>query len=224
MKEKSQEKRYDYIKNGNFYELFWIFVLGSAVGAIFEFVWGVVVRNDRHLYSSTVWGYFTVIYGVGAVCICLIYRLVKDKSPVFQFFVYLLGGTAVEFLCGLFQEKVLGSVSWDYSEMPFNIGGRISLGMALVWGALGLGFARFVYVPLSRVLERLNGKIGYIVTLFMLVFMVLDLLTTFAALARWRERVDGVPAANVFEETIDAVYNDERMEDTYRIDFIDRRK
>ncbi len=221
MKKQGSDKEYVYLKSGNFFELFWIFVLGSAVGAIFEFVWGAVVRGDTHFYSSTVWGYFTVIYGLGAVCICVIYRFVKDKHIVFQFLVYLVGGTAVEFLCGLFQEKILGSVSWDYSEMPFNIGGRISLGMALLWGVLGLGFARFVYVPLSNALKKLNGKAGYIITVCMLVFMTLNLVMTFIALGRWRERADGAVSENEFERVIDSVYNDERMSDTYRIDFVE---
>lgn len=220
LENENSNKKYSYIKSGNFYELFWIFILGSMAGAVFEFVWGVVVRNDWNFYSSTVWGYFTVIYGFGAICISVIYRFIKDKHVVYQFFVYLIGGTAVEFICGIFQEKFFGSVSWDYSETPLNIGGRICLGMALVWGILGIGFARFVYVPLSNALTRLNGKTGYIFTVCMLIFMVLNLIMTFIALDRWQDRVEGIAAKNKFEEVVDRIYNDERMENTYRIDFI----
>ena len=44
-----------------------------------------------------------------------------------------LGG-AYEYLCSVFTELVFGKVFWDYSWMPFNLGGRINLLYCFFWG------------------------------------------------------------------------------------------
>ena len=55
-----------------------------------------------------------------------------------------LGG-GFEYLCSLFQEKVFGTVSWDYSHQMFNIGGRTSLKYMIIWGVLALIVVKVIY-------------------------------------------------------------------------------
>ena len=46
--------------------------------------------------------------------------------------------TAVEYVTGLFYEKVFRVSFWDYSHLPLNLGGRVCLLFALFWGVLAL--------------------------------------------------------------------------------------
>ena len=46
--------------------------------------------------------------------------------------------TAVEYVTGLFYEKVFRVSFWDYSHLPLNLGGWVCLLFALFWGVLAL--------------------------------------------------------------------------------------
>ena len=60
--------------------------------------------------------------------------VLKSKNLLVQFGVFTVSGAAVEYFGSLFQELCFGSVSWDYSEHMLNLGGRVSLKMAFMWG------------------------------------------------------------------------------------------
>lgn len=49
---------------------------------------------------------------------------------------------------------LFGTISWDYSDMPFNIDGRTSLAYAVVWGILGVIWVRELYPAFSRLIEK----------------------------------------------------------------------
>lgn len=51
----------------------------------------------------------------------------KDKGDRFLFLTGTLLGGAYEYFCSVFTELVFGKVFWDYSKIPFNLGGRINL-------------------------------------------------------------------------------------------------
>lgn len=63
--------------------------------------------------------------------------------------VFTVSGAAVEYFGSLFQELCFGSVSWDYSDHMLNLGGRVSLKMAFMWG--GAGYCVYaVCLPLDQ--------------------------------------------------------------------------
>ena len=67
--------------------------------------------------------------------------------------VFLIGtvlGGAFEYLCSLFQEKVFGSISWDYSNHFLNINGRTTIPFAIVWGILCVLMIKIVLPYLSN--------------------------------------------------------------------------
>ena len=47
-------------------------------------------------------------------------------------------GAAFEYFCSLFQEIAFGTVSWEYSDTPLNLGGRTNIQYAVFWGLLGM--------------------------------------------------------------------------------------
>ena len=63
--------------------------------------------------------------------------LVRDSLPLL-FPAAALVCTAVEYVTGLFYEKVFRVSFWDYSHLPLNLGGRVCLLFALFWGVLAL--------------------------------------------------------------------------------------
>lgn len=132
----------------------------------------------------------------------------KSAGAIGVFTVY---GAAVEYFGSLFQELCFGSVSWDYSEHMLNLGGRVSLKMAFMWGVLGIVFMRFAFPWISRLLEKMKGTGWRIACVAMTVFMAVNLLVTSAAITRWKTRTAGEPANNPVAQWLDDTYGDQTM-------------
>lgn len=194
----------------NFNKLFWLFVIGSFFGTLIETVWAFVEWGHFEFRVGLVYGPFIPIYGGGAVIITLcLYKLYKAKDII----IYIASafiGAGFEYFCSYFQEMIFGTVSWDYSDTPFNIDGRTNLMFALIWGFLGLLWVRYLYPSCSKLIEKIPKKIGNLVTIALVIFMAFDGFMTCAALQREDERSKGIPATNVFAE-----YLDEHLDDDY---------
>ena len=171
----------------------------------------VLCKGHWEHHSATVWGPFCLIYGIGAVAVYLLSVVLKSKNLLVQFGVFTVYGAAVEYFGSLFQELCFGSVSWDYSEHMLNLGGRVSLKMAFMWGALGIVFMRFAFPWISRLLEKMKGTGWQIACVAMTVFMAVNLLVTSAAITRWKTRTAGEPANNPVAQWLDDTYGDQTM-------------
>ena len=80
-----------------------------------------------------------------------------------------------------FRRLVFGKVFWDYSKIPFNLGGRINLLYCFFWGIAAVVWMKMLYPFFSGLIEKVPKKAGHILTWVMLVFMVCNML--FSAMA-----------------------------------------
>lgn len=220
IKEKNEETYEKKIENKDerpfayglcFTKLFWLFVIGSVFGTILETIWCLFVEKRFEMRVGMVIGPFIPVYGGGAVAITLcLYKLHKLNDILVYIASGVIGAT-FEYLCSYFQEMFLGSISWDYSDTPFNIDGRTNLMFALIWGALGLVWLRYLYPVISRTIERIPKKKGKSITIILVVFMIFDTVLSVAAINRKNERAENIPPKTVVGQTIDVVFNDDYM-------------
>ncbi len=83
----------------------------------------------------------------------LLYRY-KDSPASWLFVTGTLLGGAYEYLCSVFTEVVFGAVFWDYSAIPFNLGGRINLLYCFFWGFAAIAWFKVLYPPISAMPSR----------------------------------------------------------------------
>ena len=195
-----------------FTKLFYLFLTGCVLGTAFETIWCVATLGRFEMRVGMVYGPFIPVYGFG-VCFLTIalYKLYKFNDAK-VFVISGIIGAAFEYFCSWFQEKAFGTVSWDYSNSPFNIHGRTNLMYAIIWGGLGLLWVRFLYPLFSKLIEKIPEKFGYYITVILVVFMVFDIFISCAATYRWQQRKNGVPATNSFEIFLDKNLDDKYME------------
>lgn len=196
-------------------ELFWIFLVGSFAGFLMEGIWSFVSLGHWENHVATLWGPFCIVYGIGAVLVYVLSDLTKNKSVFFQFLVYVFAGGLTEYFVSFFQEKWFGSVSWDYSTQPLNINGRVSVMMALIWGLIGIFFAKFIFSSLKKVLKKLNSKKINIITILVAVFMAFNLAFTSLAVNRWNNREKNIAPQNTVDIFLDTHYNNNKMESIF---------
>ena len=77
--------------------------------------------------SSVVYGPFSVVWGLACALLTAFLYKYKDKSDRYIFGYGTIVGGAYEYLCSVFTELLFGTTFWDYSDIPFNLGGRINL-------------------------------------------------------------------------------------------------
>ena len=195
-----------------FTKLFWLFLIGSFIGTLMETVWALIFEGHFEMRVGMVYGPFIPVYGGGACFLTVaLYKLYK-MSDTLIFVISAVVGASFEYFCSWFQETMFGTVSWDYSDTPFNLNGRTNLMFALIWGFLGLVWVRYLYPFAAKLIEKIPRKTGSIITLALVVFMILDTFMTISAVIRWQSRIDNNPPAHALDVYLDKHFGDEKME------------
>lgn len=197
-----------------FKKLFFIFLVGSVIGAIYEdllifaetyFTTGTGVWM---LHRGVIYGPFNVIYGFGAALMCWV--LLRKPYEDWQIFLLAAGlGGLVEYMLSFFQELVTHTTSWDYHGMWLNLNGRTTIPFMLVWGAMGLLLVKVIYPFVSRLIEQIPPQTGEILFTILLVLMIVDMTISWSALIRRALRHNDIPALTPVGEFYDHNYPDE---------------
>ena len=195
-----------------FDKLFWVFLVSSMLGAGIEMVFCRVTGGVWMNRSSLLYGPFSVVWGLGAVVLTVALQRLSDKPDRHIFLAGCLLGGVYEYLCSVFTEVVFGTVFWDYSHMPLNLGGRINLLYCIFWGLLAVLWLRVLYPPMERQIEKLPPLAGKVITWLMITLMVCNAALTSAAMLRYTDRQAGPVRTGIVETFLDERYPDSYME------------
>ena len=211
-----REKSAVFAQGCGFYKLAWLFLAASVLGDLIETVFCRLTMGVWMSRSSLVWGPFSIVWGFGAVLLTTLLYRYRDRRDGYLFLTGTLAGGAYEYICSVVTELAFGTVFWDYSHLPFNLGGRINLLYCFFWGFAAVAWLKGCYPVLSRWIEKIPRRPGKILTWVLLAFMVVNMAVSSLALARYTERqtVDQ-PSVSALGELLDRRFPDERMERIY---------
>ncbi len=196
-------------------QLFWLFLIGAFLGDVVETIFCRLTAGVWMSRSSLVWGPFSVVWGLAiALATALLYKD-RDKQDHSIFWTGVFLGGAYEYVCSVFTELCFGKVFWDYSEIPFNLGGRINLLYCFFWGIAAVVWIKVLYPHMARLIEFVLKKTGWMLTGLAVVFLTFNVWVSVLALVRYDTRSDGKQAVSQWEQSMDAYFYDERMERIY---------
>ena len=208
-----KEERTGHFAQGTIlYKILLICIVGSFAGVVVEMMWAFARYGLIESRRGLVYGPFNLLYGAGAVFLTLALYKYRNRGRIWSFAGGFLVGSALEYVCSWGQELLLGSRSWDYSAMPLNINGRICFTYSVFWGLLGIVWIKDLYPRMAKWILKIPNKVGKPVTWALTAFMVFNVIVSCVTVYRWSERLDGVPAASGFWETVDERFPNERME------------
>ena len=193
-------------------KLIWVFLVSALLGDVIETIYCRAVGGIWMSRSSVLYGPFSIVWGIGAVVLTLVLSKFAEKPDRYIFFVGALIGGVYEYGCSLFTELVLGTVFWDYSWMPFNIGGRTNLLYMGFWGILSVVWIKLIYPKMSSLIEKLPALHGKVITWILVAFMICNALISAMAMVRYTQRQEGVSAENAVESFLDVNYGDALIE------------
>ncbi len=196
-------------------ELFWLFVIGAFAGDLVETLFCRVTAGVWMSRSSLVWGSFSVVWGLAIALVTALLYKDREKEDRHIFWVGFFLGGAYEYICSVFTEIFFGKVFWDYSWMPFNLGGRINLLYCFFWGMAAVVWLKGIYPKAVCLVNYILEKTGRVLTAVLAVFLAADIAVSVLALIRYDTRAAGAEAVYGWEQAMDAHFDDARMERIY---------
>ena len=113
------------------------------------------------------------------------------------------------------QEKIFGTISWDYSYLKYNLNGRTSLLHATFCGVLDEIFYWGLFPLVQKLCHLQKLKYGYIVTIVFSFILLFDFTISFLACCRASEREYKQDPSNSFETFLDKHYPNEYLDKIY---------
>ena len=197
----------------NIFIIFWVFIIGSVFGFFAEIIYSIIYTHTIKVMRGLIYGPFIQIYGIGAVAFYILVSKVKNVKQAF--FIGMLMGGSLEYLCSFFQELVFGTISWDYSKQFLNMNGRTCLLYCIYWGIIAIIFFKIVNPSLKEIEYIVNNKKVKVVTVFLMVFMIFDITISCMAGTRQKERRNYLPAESKVDHFLDKYYPDEVLNKIY---------
>ena len=198
------------IKESN--KIFILFMIGSIIGYIVEMIVALVQKGHLESRQGVIYGPFTPVYGVGIVIYYLCFSKIKTRQKSKIFLISMLIGGIIEYLCSFLQEKIFGTVSWDYSNWILNINGRTTLIHCTYWGLAGLLYISLIEPIIPKIEEVIEKNTIKIVTEGVAMLMIFNITISSMAAIRQKERKYNIEASSNIDIFLDKNYPDEYMD------------
>lgn len=198
-----------------FIKIFVIFMIGSILGYIVEMIVGLVQNGRFVSRQGLIYGPFTPVYGIGILVYYLFFSIINTKNKGYIFIFSMILGGITEYLCSYIQEKVFGTVSWDYSNWIFNINGRTTLIHCTYWGLAGLLYTSYIKPLIPKIEEFVKNHKVKIIAIIASVFMLFNITISSMAAIRQNERVNNIPANGNIDMFLDKAYPDKYMDEIF---------
>ena len=133
------------------------YILLFVVCAFIGWLWEVILffaRSGEFINRGVLHGPWLPIYGFGGLGIAVFLQKFKDH-PIIVFFAALIGCGLMEYFTGWYLETFKGLKWWDYSNVPFNLDGRICLVSVVCFGVCGLVVTYVLYPVLIRLFNHI---------------------------------------------------------------------
>ena len=210
--EPKADEKYIFAKGICLDKIIWVFLVSALLGDFIETIYCWAVGGTWMSRSSVLYGPFSIVWGIGAVVLTIVLSRFAQKPDRYIFLIGALIGGVYEYGCSLFTEIFLGTVFWDYSWMPFNIGGRTNLLYMGFWGILSVVWIKLIYPKMSHFIEKLPALQGKVITWVLVAFMICNALISAMAMVRYTQRQEGIEAQNTMEIFLDTNYEDALIE------------
>lgn len=195
---------------------FWIFLVSCFLGFVVETIWCFIRNKKIESRKGVIYEPLIPIYGMAGVLIVFFAKILSLETTFELFAAGVIIGTIIEFGCSFFQEKIFGTKSWDYSDFPFNLNGRVNLLYSILFGIVTVILYKFILLPIINLFMNIEVS-GLVIsfTLYRFIFMLYDFFISAIAVYRMKERNKNKKRTNIFWIYIDEKYSDEFLSDIY---------
>lgn len=205
------------------YRLLLYFFLYSFLGWCTEVAYATV-KERRFVNRGFLGGPWCPIYGVGVSAVVTLLDGFQDSLLLLYLSSFVLV-TLIEGMTGFIMDKIFHHKWWDYTGLPFNIGGYVCLPFSIAWGAACLVIVKGVHPVIERLVGLLPEAAGLALICVLTAGLAADLAVTTAGILKLNRRLDMLErvgaelreisdrmGANIHENVMDAMERAEVLE------------
>ncbi len=163
----------------NFKDLLLIFTIYSFLGWMLETIFASI-REGKFINRGFLTGSVCPIYGFSAI---FIIQLSKWTASIFKnYFILIIINvlfsiilvTVLEYITGIFMEKIFDCKWWDYSDNAFNLHGYICIKYSLLWGLLAFLLIQIIHPVILAIVYSIPIYIKSYLKVFVLIYFLID--------------------------------------------------
>lgn len=156
----------------NYSKYFILFLIYSFMGWVIETTYGFL-NHKKFVNRGFLIGPLCPIYGFGALLIIVFLGRYIDR-PVGLFSMSIIICSLLEYLTSYILEKAFKLRWWDYSDIKYNVEGRICLSYSLVFGIFGTALMYYINPFFINLIESININIIYTVSIILFIILMID--------------------------------------------------
>jgi uncharacterized membrane protein len=168
--------------------VFLVFIVYSVVGWVSEVAYCLAVVDHKLVNRGFLHGPLCPIYGFGGLLVIYLLAPYKDSLPTL-FVMAVVWTTVLEYLTSWALETVFSTKWWDYSDMRFNLHGRICLRNSLLFGLMAVLVVYFVHPAVVGFLALFAQRTLDVAASVLGIVLVVDLVLTLKTLIHIDEKL-----------------------------------
>ena len=154
------------------FELFMLFLIYSFAGWCMEVCISLKLRH-KFINRGFLVGPICPIYGFGCVLLQLLLSKYLD-NPFGLFCTSIVVCSFLEYMTSYIMEKIFKARWWDYSNIPFNVEGRICLKNSIGFGILGTIVMYFLNPPVLDFFDKLDYNLLRNISIVFFIIVLID--------------------------------------------------
>jgi len=167
--------------------ILWYFLIYACAGWMLEVCYAAATKG-KIVNRGFLNGPVCPIYGAGMVVVITCLTPISEDPPVF-FLGSVVLTTAIEWATGFVLEKLFHQRWWDYSDLPFNIGGYVCLKFSLAWGLACMLALDVIHPPVRRFVAALPPTLSAVLLAVFCALFLADAAATVRTLIRLNRRL-----------------------------------
>lgn len=156
-------------------KIIFYFIIYSFLGWCLESIYKTIIFK-KPTNSGFLYGPFCPMYGIGAIL--MIWAGQLSSNPIVIFIMAFLIFSVWEYLVAVIIEKLFKTKYWDYSDLKFNLQGRVCLKNSIYWGILGVLLIYVIQPVIRNLTEMIPDDILVYVDVILMIAILVDTVIT----------------------------------------------
>lgn len=170
-----------------YYSILYFFVYGF-LGWCTEVIFAAF-KQHRFVNRGFLNGPICPIYGVGVTLVIACLEAFQSNLLLLYISSVILV-TVLEGVTGWAMDKLFHNKWWDYSKLPFNIGGYVCLLFSLIWGVACVFIVYFVHPLIHQVLSLIPHTVGIALIAILGIALLSDIIVTTSAIVKFNQYLE----------------------------------
>lgn len=146
-------------------------------------------KQHRFVNRGFLNGPICPIYGVGVTLVIACLEAFQSNLLLLYISSVILV-TVLEGVTGWAMDKLFHNKWWDYSKLPFNIGGYVCLLFSLIWGVACVFIVYFVHPLIHQVLSLIPHTAGIALIAILGIALLSDMIVTTSAIVKFNQYLE----------------------------------